>query len=855
MIGKIISHYKITSEIGSGGMGIVYQAEDTILKRKVALKFLPPEIMRNDEMRKRFINEAHITSVLDHPNICNIHDIIETHEGELCIVMSCYEGKTLKTLLEERTLEYEEIYTIFKQISEGLNAAHQNGIIHRDLKPANILITAEGIVKILDFGLARILDQPQITKSFAAVGTVYYMSPEQLSYKRIDKRTDIWSLGVILYEMLAHKRPFENDYSQAIIYSILNESPAEINLPDTPEVLKLKGIIFKCLQKNPGNRYQSLLEIIEDISKESVNISPSKKTNKIIKKITALSAALIITALILAAAFLWLNKNEFFNQSNRQLQKQIAVVPFLNVGRDSANQVLCEGLIETLTSQLTQIQKFYGSVQVIPATEIRGQNIRSANDASRIFGADLAITGSIQKFNNKLRLVLNLVDAKSLRQISSSIEDYKMKNLYEFQDNAILKLSNMLEVELKPDELKQINYGITLNPDAYVYYVQGRGYLQNYWEEKNVEFAIKLFHRALEKDSNYVLALAGLSEAFTFKYRNTKVSVWLDSALKLSRLAIGKNRNISAVRATAGIILNETGRFEDALSEFRAAISLDKYNSEAYNGLALSYEHLNNLQEAERIYKHAIDLKPAYWVGYNNLGLFYYSNGNYKKASEQFKKIVDLAPDNTYGLNNLAAAYWYLEKWHDAISVFRQIIKIHPDAVTYSNMGTIYYFQLADYKQAAALFENALKLDSSSYKIWGNLASACYQIPERKRESLYYFNRAVSIAEKENEINPRDADLYSSLASYYCMLGKRGKSLQYVSKALKLAPGNIEIIEKNMETFEELGKRNEALKLAEQILIKNYPVSKLENTPVLKGLIKDSRFKELKSKYIINAGK
>ena len=265
MIGSTISHYRILEKLGEGGMGIVYKAEDTRLKRTVALKFLPPALTCDPEARERFIHEAQAASALDHANICNVHDVAETDDGQTFIVMACYEGSSLKSKIEDGDLRIEDGIEIATQIAEGLTRAHEAGIVHRDIKPANIFLTTRNEVKILDFGLAKLTGQTILTKPGSTLGTAAYMSPEQAKGEPVDQRTDIWSLGVVLYEMLAGRRPFTSDYEQALIYEILNEEPKPLRLfrPGVP--LALEQCVLKALAKTPQERYQTAADLLSDL--------------------------------------------------------------------------------------------------------------------------------------------------------------------------------------------------------------------------------------------------------------------------------------------------------------------------------------------------------------------------------------------------------------------------------------------------------------------------------------------------------------------------------------------------------------------------------------------------------------
>ena len=848
MIGQTISHYTILEKLGVGGMGVVFKALDQKLDRIIALKFLPLSYSSDEEIKRRFIQEAKAVSKLQHNNICTIHEINETDDGQLFICMDYYEGKSLKEKLETGKMELNEALDITIQICEGLKNAHEKNIVHRDIKPANILITNDGIVKILDFGLAKIKGETQLTRTGSTVGTTAYMSPEQAKGESVDQRTDIWSLGVVFYEMISGKLPFKGEYDQAIIYSILNETPEELNTAE-----KIKKFINKCLQKKPANRYQSIDEILVEFNLISTDILKKniffkeKKPLKIKRNLIAKPAVIII--LFLLAVFAWFFIKDFSHLLFNQKEKQVAVLPLVNISDNTLNKAFCDGLIETLTSQLTQMPEFNSSIQVIPASEIRDRQILSAKEASQIFGADLVITGSIQKYFNNVRLILNLIDAKSLRQIGSSIDNYNISNVYSFQDQVVNQLADMLEVKLNPGEIQKINNGVTGNSDAYIFYTQGRGYLRKYWDTENIDHAIRLFHEALNIDPKYAFAFAGLSEAYIRKYRNEKNSVWMDSALAFSKLAENINSDLPVVHITLGIIQNERGNYEKAVFEFKKVIEQNKYNTQAYYGLAESYLALNLNDKAKYIYMQAIKLKPSFWVGYNYLGAFYAIQGNFNSALEQFKKVIELTPDNTYGLNNLGSMFMYLEKWSEAKSAFMHVISLKPNYVAYSNLGSIYFFHDENYKDASNMFENALKLDSSNYILWGNLAASYFQIPGYKDKAFYDYKRAAVIGEKELLINPNNPVTYSVLASYYSVLKEKEKAVKYLEKSLTLSPNDVDIAARGIETYETLGNRNEALKLTEKILEKDYPITKLEKSPDLQEMLKDKRFEKLKEKF------
>ena len=379
MIGRTISHYKIIEKLGEGGMGIVYKAEDTKLKRTVALKFLPPELTRDPEAKKRFIQEAQAASALEHNNICNIHEIDDTDDGQTFIVMACYEGEILKDKIQKGFLKIEEDVEIAIQIAEGLKKAHEKGIIHRDIKPGNIFITNNGVVKIFDFGLAKFAGQTKLTKADTILGTMAYMSPEQTRGKEVDHRTDIWSLGVVLYEMLTGKIPFKGEYDQAVMYSIVNEQPEPITGIRTGVPIELERIVNKALAKAPAERYQHIDEMLVDLKAilKQVETGKTKQPPTHVKPAKRKPVylygwiAIIIALVIFVGIYFLFGKKETINS--------IAVLPFENLSDDKLNAYFSDGVTEDIIAQLTKIRnlKVIGRTSVI-SWSLTGDRPRSA---------------------------------------------------------------------------------------------------------------------------------------------------------------------------------------------------------------------------------------------------------------------------------------------------------------------------------------------------------------------------------------------------------------------------------------------------------------------------------------------
>jgi serine/threonine-protein kinase len=856
MIGEKISHYRIVEQLGEGGMGVVYKAEDTKLERMVALKFLPLQATGSKEEKSRFVNEAQAAARLNHPNICTIY-AIEESQGKAFIAMEYIEGLSLKEKIESGPLSLDKAVDLVIQVAEGLREAHKKGIIHRDIKSANIMVTEDGRAKIMDFGLAKLAGRTQLTKSGTTLGTVAYMSPEQARGQGVDHRTDIWSLGIVLYEMLTGSFPFKGDYEQAVIFSILNEDPVPMTNVSNDIPLELERIVNKCLQKEPAERYQTVSELDADIIRaagdmgwvDSTRLKAISKPRysglRLNRKLTiALAGVIMVVLLSLLVPVGWRVMKNWLPFGGVPAQKHLLVLPFTNVGGDPHNQAFCDGLVETLSSKLTQLEQFQGSLWVVPASEVRRGGIESASQAQQAFGVNLVVSGSVQRIDDRFRLTLNLIDAKTLRQLSSSVIDDQMSNISILQDESVIKIAEMLNVELRPETRSVLAAGGTTVPDAYDFYLQGRGHLQRYETTENIDTAIGLFKQAVAQDSLYALAYAGLGEAYWRKYELTKDSNWVEKAQAFCTRSIKLNDLLAPVHVTLGIIKNGTGRYEDALNEFQRALQLDPVNSDAYRGLARTYVALGKIVKAEATYKKAIKLRPSYWAGYENLGWFYYSYGRYAEAERMFSRVTELTPDNARGYYSLGAMYYLTGHYDSAASLFEKSIAIEPTAQAYSNLGTTYFF-LTRYADAVEMYEKAIDLGENQYIIWGNLADSYRYMPGRSEAAREAYQRAVELAEEQLVINPNDAQLRSSLAVYYANLGNHNKALDEITWARKLAPENVTVLFKRVLIFEFAKLRDQALEALQEALQHGYSIEEVRNHPDLFELRKDPRYQRL----------
>jgi serine/threonine protein kinase/Tfp pilus assembly protein PilF len=867
MVGQTILHYRILEELGRGGMGVVYKALDTDLDRTVAIKFLPHHIAVNSEDISRFRIEARAAAALNHPNITTIYSIEKSEESgsntEVFLVMEYIDGVELKDKIKNEKISIDEAVGITVKICEGLEAAHKRGIVHRDIKSSNIMVTDDGTVKIMDFGLAKLGNGENLTRLGTTLGTVSYMSPEQTTGENVDQQTDLWSFGVVMYELFTGHLPFKGDYDQAIVYSIMNENPRELNSYDENIPQPVQFIIFKALAKNKEERYQSATDLLNDLrllkqsteSQQSISAQYSfidqnvkiKKTQLLKSRYFKLIVILISLSVIVFLLFNYISQVNQNSQGELSLvpaEKHIAVLPFNVIGGSANDQSLAEGLGEIITSKLSQLEQYRDKLWIVPTSEIQKAKVKNPADAFKNFGINLAITGSIQKLKNKWQLIINLINPSEKRQISSRVIDEPLNGISSIQDEAVFKTAEMLDLRVEDNIQNSLKTGETDNPVANDLYLQARGNLLHFENIKNLNAAIELFKKAINEDTAYALAYAGLGEAYLRRYQKTEDVSWFNKAKESCNRAIDINENFARVHVTLGMLYMETGKYEDANKEFLKAEDIDPSDVDAYQGQATAYNKQGKLDEAESIYKKVIKMRPDYWAGYTHLGIFYYLQGRYKEAAGQFEKVIKLTPQNASAYRNLGAMYYYMDQKADAIVMFKRSIEIEPDYSVYSNLGTLYYYE-GLYSDAVSMYEKALKMQDTDYIVWGYLASAYSHSSADSSKIIFAVRKAKKLAENHLKINPVDPLTLINVASYCAELNLPDSALTITKKVESLNPKDVNVMILIGVVYEQLGKRNQAMVWVRKSIENGYPVEELNHIPELKSLRSDERYKKL----------
>ena len=848
MIGQTFSHYKILQKLGEGGMGVVYKAQDTKLLRPVALKFLSPELTRDQDAKKRFIREARAASGLDHPNIAVVHDVDETPDGHSFICMAYYDGQTLAAKLSKGSFDVADAARIGLQIAAGLESAHDSGIVHRDIKPSNVIITPQGEVKIVDFGLAKLSEQARETKSVMTGGTAAYMSPEQILGTEADARSDLFSLGVVLYETVTGKRPFLGDHEAALYYSIVNSEPVPPSTIRSAISPELEKIILHLLERDPKKRYQSASEVVVDL-KHYLGEKPTARPIRQLRKAlrgkypvpVVVGTVVVLACIILYASGAlqhWLGGSPPLPE-----QVSIAVLPFEIRGADSIVTSQFQGLFETIAIRLTKLRAGRSNINVI-ATSM-SKDFKSAKDAYEKAGATVALKCSFEYAAPRTEIKVSLENTRTLRTIDGDILKHDAKDLVEIESDILMFVVGTCRIDAKSSDLRGFDFGDTKNDEANRLNLQARGELRNYTSRVRLRNAVNLFGKALTLDPTFVLAYAGLGEAYWRMYEMTKDPQWVDSAESAWSHANTFNPRLPEVRLVRGVLYRVSGKYPAAIEEFLSVLSMDSLNADAYRELGDAYAKANQPVKAEEAYKKAIAIRPKDWTVYNYLGRFYFGAMRTEEAIELWKKVTELAPDVRIGYNNLGVAYFMrLERWRDAISSFEQALQIDSsNYTTYQNLGAAYYYDKL-YERSAQAYERSLKLNPKDCGVLGGLGAAYRAMGSQKLASEAY-EEAVKLAEGQLKVNPRDAELTARLSEFYSDVGRKQDARATAVKALALAPDDRNVFQRLIFTYELLGDRPQALKMLSQAVKQNAQLTEIKYSPEMKGLREDARYRKI----------
>jgi len=843
MIGQTISHYKILDKLGEGGMGEVYLAEDTSLGRKVAVKFLSSDKAADPESRQRFVHEARAQAMLSHPNIATFYEVGEMQD-KVFIVMEYIDGQPLSNLAQVEKLTLPEVLGLAIQVGEGLQAAHEKGVVHRDIKPENVLVTSKHHAKITDFGLAKWKGATTLTQSGARMGTAYYMSPEQVEGKKTDHRTDIFSFGVVLYELLCARRPFEGDAETAIFYALVNTQPQPLaryarNLPE-----KLEQIVFKCLGKKPEERYQHVDELVTDLKAlkrtsevQTIPIALARPAG-FRKKWIALSvagAAILVTL----AAYLILPRLFAPIAEKTGSRKMLAVLPFENLG-PAEEEYFADGITEEITARLANIHAL-GVIARTSVIQYKKTN-KTIRQIGKELGVDYVLEGTIrwQKSpggQSRVRVTPQLIRTSDATHLWANVYDEVMAEVFHVQSNIAEKVISALGVALLQPERKSIEAKPTENLTAYENYLRGNYYFnQKHRGGTNVRDAIEMYEKAVELDPHFALAYAMLAQAHAWMFwkgsdsspeRLAQAQQAVDAALQLmpelpeAHLSLGYNYyyisedydraleefsfvkksqpNNSDLLAAIGSAQVRQGKFEPALANLIQAAELDPGSLSKVHEVGRTYHFIRNYPEAERYYDRAISLRAEWSQVYiDKAGLYRSWEGSTKKAREVLQEAagrIDSA--------KLSAA-WINCDLYDG-NYQKALDRLYEPA----RLADIYgHTHDADYYLNKAQIHGFLEQLP--------LARACYDSARSILERL--------VPASLEDVKPKHYSYFSYLGIAHAGLGRKKEAIREGRKAVELLPlskdafGGAELVQNLALIYAMVGEFDAAIEQLEHLL-------------------------------------
>ena len=786
--GATVGPYHIIRQLGAGGMGVVWLAEDTRLNRKVALKTVKGSDAESTEGRQRLMREARAAAALNHPHIATVHDVLDV-EGNVIVVFEYVEGETLSSRLQRGPMTVAETVEVAWQLADALAAAHGQGIIHRDLKPSNVVLGPESRAKVLDFGIARMVPVGADMSASAPgtiggglVGTPGYAAPEQYLSRNVDGRADLYALGVIIYEMIAGRRPFASTDPVALATAVLRDQAPKLSSRGLWVPAELEKLVGRMLEKDPGRRPSSADEVLVELSPlRDIESSPLARRTVLLRRRLPLStkiAAVVLLAIMVAIIVrLQINRGPMGPES-----PVIAVLPLTNMSGDAANDYLGAGLAESLITSLASVPR----VTVLSRTAVEETRQQYPDRARFVQALDATyvVDGSVQAVADRLRVTLNLVRRDASVAWGRTVEG-PSRDLFALQTQLASSLNQAIAEQTPSSEPVEPAALPTTSEVAQIAYWKGRALLDRRDIAGNPQAALKEFEDAVAADPKFAMGYAGLAEAQWSMWSNTNDKTWADKAVQSTAMAVKLEPNRPAVRYSAGMTLFRSGRYDDARRELERAIALQPTSDDAIRLLGRVLMRQGKIDEGRAQFAKALAIRPNSVMLHTEMGLALFNESRYKEALDAFEKAIALAPNSARALSQAGAAAQAFGDNDKALAYFQRANEIQARPETLSNIGTIYYGQ-GKFAEAADAYMAALVIRPFALT-HRNLGDA-YMRLGRTSEALEQYRQAVIRAQADVKVSPNDARALARLAVYQAKAGDDASARKSLAAAEKLAP-------------------------------------------------------------------
>lgn len=814
-------------------MGAVWLAEDPRLGRQVALKMVLPANLDDAAARARLMKEARAAAALNHPHIATVHDVLEV-EGRVVIVFEYVEGETLHARILRGALPAPEAVEVASQIAKALTAAHAQGIIHRDLKPANVIIGSGGHVKVLDFGIARTLSfgttqtlggAPHSTVSPGGfIGTPAYAAPEQMVSAAVDQRADLYALGVMLFEMITGRRPFDGTELVQLATSKLGTDAPRLSSTGALLSAELETLVAGLLARKPDDRPASAAEVLSKL--RAISGAPSTHALAVPSR-RGVAVSIAATALLIAISGIGVWQLSRFPHLPPASDGPpvVAVLPLVNVSGDSSKDYVAAGIAESLISSLASLP----SVTVLSrsaVTEARGR-IKDEMALAKDLGATYLVNGSVQQSGDTLKISLNLVRPDHTVAWGESVEG-AFDRIFDLQSRLASALTNALVVRLSASDRGRINAQPTTSPQALSAYWRGVALMERFDMSPDVDSAIASYEEAITLDPQFALAHAALGRAYWEKYSQTRETEWTAKALNAGATALRIDATLPEVRLAMAAILNGTGQYGEATKELMQALVLRPNYDDARRMLGQVLARQGRIDEAVVEFQKAIALRPTAWQTHSYLGLALLANARYEQAIAAFAKVTELQPENDVGFQQLGTAYQAVGRNAEAKESYQRALTLRPSAQLYSNLGTLEYSG-GQYAAAVDAYRAAIKLRPNSAATHRNLGDALAKL-NRLDEARTSYQEAVRLAEVAVKINPADPRALAALAVYAAKAGRIDEARQHLSKAFALANDDVEVLFR-AAVVEAIGRQaDRAISYLERAVARGYSVEAISTT-------------------------